>query len=413
MARLLRMATIAAASAAAFAAGVTVRGAGPGALDAPRGAGETAAQARTYEVDRLWPLPLPKPWILGSVTGIAVDSSDRLWVVHRGRASFNARTEIGLASDPPTAELCCLPAPQVLAFDSGGALVRRWDGPGQGYDWPQSPGGIAVDAAGNVWISAAGAPAGGGRGGGGRGGRGGGGGGGAATPPAAPPQDAHILKFSADGKFLLQIGKPGNTGSATSTDALNRPAAVAVDSAANEVYVADTGNRRIVVFDARTGAHKRHWGAYGETPDPAATIAAYAPGAAAPRQFRNLTCVEVARDGMVYVCDRESNRIQVFQKDGKFVRETVIAPSTLGSGSVWDVALSNDNGQATLFVADGTNQKVRVLRRDTLAETGSFGSGGRWPGTFFALGSIAVDSRGAIYTGEALEGKRVQKFTAR
>jgi DNA-binding beta-propeller fold protein YncE len=186
---------------------------------------------------------------------------------------------------------------------------------------------------------------------------------------------------------------------------------VAVDSAANEVYVADTGNRRIVVFDASTGAHKRHWGAYGEAPG--AAPPAYDPAAPAPRQFRTVSCVEVSKDNLVYVCDRESNRIQVFQKNGTFVKEAVISKTTLGSGAVWDVAFSSDAGQQMLFVADGTNQQVHVLRRDTLAVAGSFGAGGRWPGTFYGVGSIAVDSRGTVYTGETLEGKRVQKFTAR
>jgi DNA-binding beta-propeller fold protein YncE len=204
---------------------------------------------------------------------------------------------------------------------------------------------------------------------------------------------------------------------------LSRPAAIAYDAAANEVFIADTGNRRIAVFDADSGKYKRHWFAYGEKTAGAAP-AAYNPNEPAARSFRDATCIEISRDGMVYVCDRSSNRIQVFRKDGSFVKEGVVAGNTLGavvpfagaglasSGSVWDLAFSNDAQQRFLFVADGHNKKVRILQRDTLAEVGSFGSGGRYPGQFLAVDSIAVDSQGNVYTGEGHHGKRVQKFEA-
>lgn len=346
----------------------------------------TAAAA--FEVDRLWPQPLPNGWILGSVTGVAVDSRDHIWLVHRGAASMTARTEIGTGTDPKTAETCCAPAPAVLEFDAAGRLVGRWGGPGQGYDWPLSPGGLAIDGAGNVWIAAAGAPAppGRGRGAGGRGGRGGEA---TAPPPPPPPSDAHVLQFSRDGKFLRQIGRPGDAGSPA---ALSRPAGIDVSGA--EVFVADTGNHRVVVFDAATGAYKRHWGANGEP-------------------FRSVTCASVSADGQVYVCDRENNRIQVFRTDGTFVKEAKVATETGGSGAVWDIAFSRDRGQTRLFVADGQNQRVWLLDRDTLAVTGSVGAGGRWPGHFYAVTGVAVDSAGNLYTGETLEGKRLQKFVGR
>ncbi len=208
--------------------------------------------APRLEVDPLWPKPLPNHWLFGSVTGVAVDSRDHIWVVHRGGDSLNARTEMGAATNPPTADECCLPAPAVLEFDPSGALVGHWGGPGPGYDWPRSPGGIAVDAKGNVWITAAGVTE-------TAGARGRG-----AAPAAPPPEDAHVLKFTRAGKFLLQIGQAGKSGGNDSKTALNRPTAIDVDTAANEVYVADgVGNRRVVVFDATTGAYKRHWGAYG------------------------------------------------------------------------------------------------------------------------------------------------------
>ena len=225
--------------------------------------------------------------------------------------------------------------------------------------------------------------------------------------------DAHVLQFTRTGKFVRQIGKPGATEGSASQTTLNRPANVEVDAAANELYVADGhGNRRIVVFDATTGAYKRHWGAYGAAPDDG-NHGPYDPGAPAAKQFRTVSCVTIAKDGMVYVCDRQNNRLQVFSKDGKFVKEAIVSKATLGNGAVWDVALSSDAAERYVFVADGTDQKVFILRRDTLAVEGEFGAGGRWPGHFFGVGSIAVDSRGNVYTGETFEGKRVQKFAPR
>jgi DNA-binding beta-propeller fold protein YncE len=357
------------------------------------------ASPPTFEVDPLWPKPLPNHWLLGSVTGVAVDARDHIWVVHRGYDSMTARTEIGAATNPKTAEACCVPAPPVLQFDAAGNLVGHWGGPGDKYDWPVSPGGIAVDAKGAVWITAAGPPEipGSGNASSGRGRTGGTGGTGrgtttAATTPAKP-QDAHVLKFSPKGEFLLQIGKAGSTGDNDSTSALNRPAGVDVDPGGTEVYVADGFvNRRVVVFDAATGAYKRHW------------------GGPADATFTTPSCVKVAKDATVYVCDRGNNRIQAFDKTGKFLERGVVSPETRGTGSVWDLAFSRDPQQRFLYVADGHDQKIFILRRDTLETVGSFGDGGRYPGTFYSVASIAVDSRGNVYTGETLEGKRVQKF---
>jgi DNA-binding beta-propeller fold protein YncE len=223
---------------------------------------------------------------------------------------------------------------------------------------------------------------------------------------------------------LLQIGKPGEPGNPDSTTFLNRPAGITVDDAANEVYIADSGNHRIIVFDSNTGVFKRQWGGSGEKAT-AAGAGPYDPNAPVSKQFRDPTCVKIAKDGMVYVCDRMSNRIQVFQKNGTFVKEMIIEKETRGAmvtigqapglvlnsaGSVWDVAFSNDAAQRYLFVADGHNDQVLVLRRDTLAQVAVIGGGGRYPGRFLAPGSVAVDSRGALYTGEQHHTKRVQKF---
>jgi sugar lactone lactonase YvrE len=394
----------------------------PTALSQSRG----GARAPRYQVQALWPRPFAdQSWVLGSITGVTVDAQNHVWVVHRGADSLE-NNEKGMMLNPPSSSICCKAAPFVLELDQAGTVLTSWGGPGQGYQWPQSPGSLAVDPKGNVWITAAGlepAPA------RGRGpndptaaeqpaaaGRRGGG-----TPAPPAPADAHLIKFARDGKFLRQIGTPGKMDGPDSRTTLNRPSAVAFDAAANEVFVADTGNRRIVVFDADSGEYKRHWFAYGEKTGGAAPPP-YAPGDPPAKSFRDVTCIEIARDGTVYVCDRSSNRIQVFQKNGTFVREAIISKNTLGAtvsgqfgvvssyGSAWDLAFSSDAQQRYVFVANGHDKKVHILQRDTLTEVGSFGSGGRYPGQFLAVGSIAIDAQGNVYTGEQHHGKRVQKF---
>lgn len=364
-----------------------------------------------YQAELLWPKPLPNHWLVGAVTGIAVDAQDHVWLVHRPE-SLAPNNEAGLIANPPGAEYCCQPAPPVLEFDQAGNLVGHWGGPGTGFDWPVSAGGIAIDAKGNLWIAAAGPPepaaagrnatgGGGGAPGGGRAaasaggaasGAAGGGGGGGRAPAPPRPQDAHVLKFSKTGQFLMQIGKAGQPGDKTSTTGLDRPAAVAIDSAANELYVADGGaNQRVVVFDAASGAFKRQWSGHGS-------------------DFARLSCIQLSKDGMVYVCDRKGNRLQVFKKDGTFVTETVIAKATLGNGSVWGAGFSSDAQQRYLFVADGQDEKVWVLDRATLDVVTTFGDGGRQPGQFYAVNTVTMDSKGVVYTGEGYEGKRLQKW---
>jgi DNA-binding beta-propeller fold protein YncE len=220
-----------------------------------------------------------------------------------------------------------------------------------------------------------------------------------------------IMKFTQDGKFLMQIGKVGGSKGSNDVENLRRPAKIFVDKDTNEVYVADGyGNHRVIVYDADTGKYKRHWGAYGHKPDDA-DLGPYNPDAPPAQQFRNpVHCAELAKDGLLYVCDRVNDRIQVFKKDGTFIKEVFIAKRTLGDGSVWDIAFSKDTQQKYIYLADGANEKVYILLRDTLEILTSFGDGGRQPGQFYAVHSIATDSKGNIYTTETYRGQRVQRF---
>jgi DNA-binding beta-propeller fold protein YncE len=330
---------------------------------------------------------------VGAVVGVAVDNRDHVWVVHRPSTL-----------QPNEIRSVWRAAPPVLEFDRNGSLLSAWGGAGPDCEWPRLEHGIHVDAHDHVWL-----------------------GGGAET-------DAHILKFTRDGKRLLQIGRPGMNGGSSDRSHLGGAADIAVDVAANEVYVADGYvNHRVIVFDAETGAYKRHWGAYGNAPDDRYFITAgerlpgpfdgavqhedrpsrYDPDGPPPPQFRIVHAVKLSRDGMVYVCDRTNDRIQVFRRDGTFVREAFLAKATLGSGSVWDIGFSPDPGQTFAFVPDGTNQQVYVLLRESLRIVHTFGGAGRWAGQFYGAHSLAVDSNGSLYIGETYEGKRVQKFVRR
>lgn len=352
--------------------------------------GQTDRRAPVYQVDPAWPKPLPNRWLVGAIAGIAVDARDHVWVVHRPSTLQPNETRSIWRAAPP-----------VLEFDQDGALLSSWGGPGGGYEWPDLEHGIYLDHEENVWL----------------------GGGG--------DKDAQILKFTRGGKFLMQIGRKGRNTGSNDTQNLGGAASMIIDRDANELYVADGYvNHRVIVFDAASGAYKRHWGAYGKRPDDSYFTTAgerlpgpfngavqhenapsqYDPKGPPAPQFRIVHSVRIARDGLVYVCDRTNDRIQVFRKDGTYVAEKFIARQTLGSGSVWDIGFSTDAAQTFLVVNDGTNQQVYILRRDTLEVVSAFGQAGRWAGQFYGAHVLAVDSKGDVFIGETYEGKRVQKF---
>jgi len=356
-------------------------------------------QAPMFEVDPMWPKPLPNHWVIGQTIGVSADAQDHIWIIHRGAAL--EPKEVYANTNPPSAD-CCVTAPPVLEFDQAGNLIGHWGGPGEGYDWPDSNHGITVDYKGNVWI-----------GGNGRGRAPG-------APPPTPGQppapsgyyhDNMILKFTQDGKFLMQIGKPGQSKGSNDTDNLKGPAKLFIDKKTNELIVADGyGNHRVIVYDAETGKYKRHWGAYGHKPDDTA-LGRYNPNDPPAQQFRNpVHCAELSNGDLLYVCDRVNDRIQVFKPDGTVVKEQILYKNTLGDGSVWDIAFSKDPQQKYIFLADGANEEIHILQRDTLEVLTSFGDGGRQPGQFYAVHSIAADSKGNIYTTETYRGQRVQKF---
>jgi len=372
--------------AAGFALAIAALGLGSTVLDRASRASAAAVMAPRFEVDPMWPKPLPNHWVVGSVIGVAVDSNDHIWIVHRAAAL--ERMETYAAANPPAAE-CCAPAPPVLEFDQAGNLIGHWGGPGPGYDWPETNHGITVDYKGNVWIGGNGRGAGG----------------------TAPYHDNMILKFTQQGKFLLQIGKPEQSKGSNDTTNVKGAAKMFVDPKTNELIVADGyGNHRVVVFDADTGKYKRHWGAYGNKPDDT-PLPRYNPADPPAQQFRNpVHCAELSNDGLLYVCDRPNDRIQVFKPDGTFVKEAFVAKNTLGDGSAFDIAFSRDPQQKYIYLADGSNMKIHVLQRETMEVLTTFGDGGRQPGQFYAVHSIATDSKGNIYTTETYEGKRIQKF---
>jgi DNA-binding beta-propeller fold protein YncE len=347
-----------------------------------RSADAQEAGAPSYEVDPFWP-HVPDGWILGQVAGVAVDSRDHVWIVQRPWSVANDE----LATNDEAE--CCRPAPPVMEFTPEGTYVQGWGGEGDGYEWPADEHGIHVDYADNVWISSAGGPR------------------------LGDRTENHLLKFTRDGRFLLQIGKRGQAKGSLDTLNLNNAADMFVHRATNELFVADGYvNRRVIVFDATTGAYKRMWGAYGNAPDDEASNRPTFEGPGA-QQFNTVHGIRVSDDGLVYVADRRNNRMQVFHIDGTFEREVFVERPTRLLGTAFSVAFSPDAAQRLLYLADAGNGKIHMFDRQSLRELGSFGRIGHYAGQFVFLHNVAVDSQGNVYTAEVGGGRRVQKFERR
>jgi hypothetical protein len=418
--------------------------------------------APSFVVDPAWPKPLPHNWIIGDVGGLYVDQHDHIWVYHRPRAlsstdsgaqgeagkdaKGNAISALGFRRPYGRLSGCCVPAPSVLEFDKAGTLLQAWGGPGDpgflekrcrqqdGCFWPSREHGIFVDHNDFVYVA---------------------GNGQAANFhgqfPWAPSfgEDSQVLKFKLDGTFVYQIGNAGAKGpnSNDTSGGINGtpqpfwPADMTVDPKTNIMYIADGyGNRRVLIVNAATGKYIGHFGAYGQNPvvgengrgrggDTGEGVgswpADFKRGEMKPKFFRSpLHCAKLANDGLLYVCDRGNNRVQVFKASevgkpcanpngevGKcgFVGEIHVAPQTSG-GTSGTVNFSTDPKQTCMYVADLGNDTVYVINRQNLQEMSRFGTGGRQTGDFHWPHVVSVDSEGNVYTGEVDGAGRVQKF---
>ena len=354
-------------------------------ITASASAAEVAAP--TFKIDPFWPKPLPHTWAMGILAGVIADKADNIWIIQRPKTVEGYL--LGGAQTPPTAA-CCIPAPPVIVFNQAGDVVKSWGGKGDGYEWPSSEHGVAIDPKGNVWI----------------------GGNATRAAPDGSPADGQILKFTPDGKFLMQIGHAGPSKGSLDPTQLSGVSDLAFDAASNEVFVADGyGNHRIIVFDIDTGKFKRMWGAYGKPPTDDKTPPPKAPQTENPpaTQFRLVHCVKVSNDGLVYVCDRDNNRMQVFKKDGTFVAEYFYARDTRSpsGGTVGHIGLWPDKTQSLLAIGDIGNFTVRIVRRDNGQELATVGAAGPYAGQLHRVHQVTFDNQGNLYTAEI---ERVQKF---
>jgi NHL repeat-containing protein len=350
--------------------------------------GTTARQAPVprFEPDPLWSEALPNKWVTGQVGGLAVDSHDNLWVFHRPDTIPDGEKAASL--NPPQAE-CCIPAPAVLQFDTTGKFIQAWGAPGVGYEWFTNQHGIFVDKDDNVWLS------------------------------GSAKDDNQILKFTSRGRFLTQIGHKGRNAGSNDTENVGGPAGLFIYAKTNELFVADGYfNRRIIVFDAATGAYKRHWGAYGKRPDdaivfpPRAQLVQGPP----PQSFNTpVHAVLVTNDDLVYVADRSNNRLQIFRLDGTFVKEVFVARNTLqAEGTVHSFVASPDPAQRWLYLVDGSNKVVRIYDRQSMEMVATVGGhAGHNAREFFHAHSLAGDSKGNLFIGEVNNGQRYYKYAFR
>ena len=336
----------------------------------------TADNLPIYEVDPTWPPTLPNNWILGDIRGLFVDDNDHLWIIHM--PSSLTPQEIGAAVEPPISD-CCFPAPPVLELDPEGNVLRTWGGPGEGYTWYDAEHGIYIDHYGFVWTGTS--------------------------------NGFHVMKFTQDGKHVLTIGEPGINKGSDAPDHLGGPANFYVEPKTNEIFIADGyRNKRVVVYDAETGKYLRHWGAYGKPPDDTYEYEYPVNMDDPPQQYSTLHGIVGTKDGLIYVADRRGNRIQVFRQTGEYLMERFVRPETGGSGSSFSLQLSRDPEQSILYLMDGTNQRVWLLRREDLKILDRFGKPGRQSGEFIRAHMISIDSKNRMYTGEAGNGRRMQRW---
>ena len=320
---------------------------------------------------------LPNQWVMAIVSSTWVDDEGHLWVLQRPNTLS--------VEERPRA------APPVLEFDEQGEFLQAWGGPSSGYDWPESEHGIHIDPNGFVWIGGNG-------------------------------NEDQILKFTKNGEFIMQIGQRGQIKTNADTDNLWRPADMFVYEETNELFVADGyGNKRIIVFDADTGAFKRMWGAFGNVPSDAASASSNAIGPDGHQQFvPPVHAIKVSEDGLVYVADRGGRRVQVFTTTGLYVNQVFIgrechAPDCGNGQTAAGIAFSHDPEQRYLYVANRSQAQIMIFDRQTLAFLDSFGSWGSESGQFGTLHHLSVDSEGNLYTAEVTPvqpvNRRVQKFT--
>ena len=332
---------------------------------------QSALSLPSFEVDPNWPGPLPNGWIWASVLGLFVDDSDHVWVSHRAELVPPDQIQ---PSNP-----CCVRAPLVIEFDAAAQVFQTWGEHDRAHEWPSVLHGFFVDHQGFVWTAAR--------------------------------EQQQVMKFTRDGDAVLTIGRFDETGGSADTMRLGRPADVYVDPASNELFVVDGyTNRRVIVFDAETGAYRRHWGAYGDQPIDQEQPPAGELGSPPARGFALVHSITGSRDGLLYIADQNNSRIQVFTRDGVFVTERVLRS---GAGAATAVTLSRDPEQQFVYVADGSEHKIRILRRLGLEVLGVLGGPGTEPGLFGRPHNLAVDSKGNLYVAEADPGRRVQKFIYR
>ena len=363
--------------------------------ETPQTSNDSPAQLPRFEVDLSWQWPpeLPNNWVVGVVTWVAVDRRDHVWVLHRPRQA-PAGTEDRAA-------------PPVLEFDAAGRFVQAWGGPGEGYDWGDMEHSLSVDHQDNVWLTFHNPLE------------------RSWTAPLDRTDDM-LLKFTSTGEFIRQLGgrdrHPLGVGANTDTTSVHLATEAAVYPETNEVFVADGyGNRRVLVLDADTLAFKRMWGAFGEQPPPtlgrgvdanANIVTTTDPEG--PEHFNSVHAVKLSNDGLVYVGDRSYRRIQVFTVDGEYVDQIFVNPTAEGFRTTSGIAFSTDPQQQFMYVADYENGQLHFVDRKALKVVGSFGRLGEAPGEFLGLHTIAVDSKGNVWTAETQPkpiGSRVQRLT--